>query len=294
MIYRLNEAGEESVFIDPNTLSEDGTTSIAALSFSPSGALAAYQKSEGGADWRSVEVIDTETLEVIDRIEDVKFSGLAWQGERGFYYSRYDSPEGKELTAKTDHHRLYFHGLGSDQATDPVVFGNAPGQKFRYVSGYITEDQQFLVVYASNTTSGNRLFIQDLNTADAELVEVAADEDADVNVIVSKDGEIFAETNRAAPNSRLVKFTLDQPQQWRDVIAETEHVLTVSAAGQHFFAQYMVDAISRCSRFPCKAKLCEKYSCPDLVMQQAFAARPTTPRCITALIITKPPARCFS
>ena len=84
VIYRLNEAGEESVFIDPNTLSEDGTTSITALSFSPSGALAAYQKSEGGADWRSVEVIDTETLEVIDRIEDVKFSGLAWQGERGF------------------------------------------------------------------------------------------------------------------------------------------------------------------------------------------------------------------
>ena len=114
VIYRLNEAGEESVFIDPNTLSEDGTTSIAALSFSPSGALAAYQKSEGGADWRSVEVIDTETLEVIDRIEDVKFSGLAWQGERGFYYSRYDSPEGNELTAKTDHHRLYFHALGTE------------------------------------------------------------------------------------------------------------------------------------------------------------------------------------
>ena len=113
VIYRLNAAGEESVFIDPNTLSEDGTTSIAALSFSKSGNLAAYQKSEGGADWRSVEVVDTESLKVIDQIDDVKFSGLAWQGEQGFYYSRYESPEGNELTAKTDHHRLYFHELGS-------------------------------------------------------------------------------------------------------------------------------------------------------------------------------------
>ena len=262
VIYRLNEAGEESVFIDPNTLSEDGTTSIAALSFSPSGALAAYQKSEGGADWRSVEVIDTETLEVIDRIEDVKFSGLAWQGERGFYYSRYDSPEGNELTAKTDHHRLYFHALGTDQATDTVVFGNAPGQKFRYVSGYVTEDQQFLVVYASNTTSGNRLFVQDLTAAHAELVVVAADEDADVNVIFSKDGEIFAETNRAAPNSRLVKFTLDQPQQWQDVIVETEHVLNVSAAGQHFFAQYMVDAISQVQQVSLQGEVVREIQLP--------------------------------
>ena len=61
---------------------------------------------------------------VIDQIDDVKFSGLAWQGEQGFYYSRYESPEGNELTAKTDHHRLYFHELGTPQSADRVVFGD--------------------------------------------------------------------------------------------------------------------------------------------------------------------------
>ena len=231
VVYRLNAAGEESVFIDPNTLSEDGTTSIAALSFAKSGNLAAYQKSEGGADWRSVEVIDTESLEVIDQIDDVKFSGLAWQGEQGFYYSRYDSPEGNELTAKTDHHRLYFHQLGTPQSADRVVFGDGVEEKYRYVSGYVTEDEQFLVVYASNTTSGNRLFAKDLTEPDSELVIIASDETADVSIVFSQDGTLFAETNRSAPNSRLVKFQLDAPQQWQDVIAETEHVLSVSAAG---------------------------------------------------------------
>ena len=262
VIYRLNKAGEESVFIDPNTLSEDGTTSIAALSFSPSGKLAAYQKSEGGADWRSVEVIDTESLEVIDRIDDVKFSGLAWQGETGFYYSRYDSPEGNELTAKTDHHRLYFHRLGTEQGEDQIVFGAGADQKYRYVSGYVTEDQQFLVVYASNTTSGNRLFVKDLSAPQAELVVVAADETADVNVIHSSKGELFAQTNHTAPNSRLVKFTLDQPQQWQDVIAETEHVLNVSAAGGQFFAQYMVDAISQVKQFSLQGDLVREIVLP--------------------------------
>jgi prolyl oligopeptidase len=262
VIYRLNAAGEESVFIDPNTLSEDGTTSIAALSFSKSGNLAAYQKSEGGADWRSVEVIDTESLEVIDQIDDVKFSGLAWQGEQGFYYSRYDSPEGNELTAKTDHHRLYFHQLGTPQSADRVVFGDGVEEKYRYVSGYVTEDEQFLVVYASNTTSGNRLFAKDLTDPDSELVTIASDETADVSIVFSHDGTLFAETNRSAPNSRLVKFQLDAPQQWQDVIAETEHVLNVSAAGGQFFAQYMVDAISQVKQFSLDGQLVREIALP--------------------------------
>ena len=262
VVYRLNAAGEESVFIDPNTLSEDGTTSIAALSFAKSGNLAAYQKSEGGADWRSVEVIDTESLEVIDQIDDVKFSGLAWQGEQGFYYSRYDSPEGNELTAKTDHHRLYFHQLGTPQSADRVVFGDGVEEKYRYVSGYVTEDEQFLVVYASNTTSGNRLFAKDLTEPDSELVIIASDETADVSIVFSQDGTLFAETNRSAPNSRLVKFQLDAPQQWQDVIAETEHVLSVSAAGGQFFAQYMVDAISQVKQFSLDGQLVREIALP--------------------------------
>ena len=262
VIYRLNAAGEESVFIDPNTLSEDGTTSIAALSFSKSGNLAAYQKSEGGADWRSVEVVDTESLEVIDQIDDVKFSGLAWQGEQGFYYSRYDSPEGNELTAKTDHHRLYFHELGTPQSADRVVFGDGVDEKYRYVSGYVTEDEQFLVVYASNTTSGNRLFAKDLTDPDSELVTIASDETADVSIVFSQDGTLFAETNRSAPNSRLVKFQLDAPEQWQDVIAETEHVLNVSAAGGQFFAQYMVDAISQVKQFSLDGQLVREIALP--------------------------------
>ncbi|HCY04619.1 MAG TPA: S9 family peptidase [Gammaproteobacteria bacterium] len=262
VIYRLNASGEESVFIDPNSLSEDGTTSIAALSFSPSGTLAAYQKSEGGADWRSVEVIDTESLEVVDEIDDVKFSGLAWQGETGFYYSRYDSPEGNELTAKTDHHRLYFHVLGTAQSADRVVFGNGANEKYRYVSGYVTEDQQFLVIYASNTTSGNRLFVRDLTTPDAGLVTVADDESADVGVVFSKDGTLFAETNRSAANNRLVKFRLDAPEQWQDVIPESEHVLNVSSAGGQFFAQYMVDAISQVKQFSLDGELVREIALP--------------------------------
>ena len=158
------------MFLDPNALSPDGTTSVSSLSFSPSGKLAAYQRG-GGADWRSVEVLNAETLSVIDRIDDVKFSGIAWRNEEGFYYSRYDVKTVWNLLPKPiNWRRLYFHKVGQPRAADDVVFGD--GETFRYVSGHVTEDQRFLVVYASNTTAGNRIFVMDLNDPKGQLVNV--------------------------------------------------------------------------------------------------------------------------
>ena len=100
--------------MDPNTFAEDGTISLGGLSFSDNGSLAAYSISEGGSDWRKVLVMDAQSKEIIeDTIVDVKFSGISWLKNEGFYYSSYDKPKGSELSAKTDQHKLYYHKLGS-------------------------------------------------------------------------------------------------------------------------------------------------------------------------------------
>ncbi|MBT8284216.1 MAG: S9 family peptidase, partial [Flavobacteriaceae bacterium] len=97
VVYRKKDDGEEEVFLDPNTFSEDGTTSLAGLSFSKDGSLAAYLISEGGSDWRKAIVMEAESMKIIeDTLTDIKFSGLAWKGNEGFYYSSYDKPEGSE------------------------------------------------------------------------------------------------------------------------------------------------------------------------------------------------------
>ena len=95
-----------------------------------------------------------------DTLVDVKFSGVSWHGNEGFYYSSYDKPKGSELSAKTDQHKLYFHKLGTSQKEDKVIFG--ADQKRRYVGGYVTEDDHYLVISAANSTYGNELYIKDL------------------------------------------------------------------------------------------------------------------------------------
>ena len=171
VVYRQKEGGETELFLDPNTFSADGTTSLSEVGFSKDGSLIAYSISEGGSDWRKVIVMNTLTKEIIgDTLIDIKFSGISWQGNEGFYYSSYERPKGSELSAMTDHHKLYFHKLGTSQSDDKVVFG--ADVKRRYVGGYVTEDGRYLVVSAAISTTGNELYIKDLSKPASNFVTV--------------------------------------------------------------------------------------------------------------------------
>ena len=246
VLYRKDKSGKEEVFLDPNTFSKDGTTSLADISFTEDGSLVAYAISEGGSDWRKVIVLNSKDKSVVgDTLIDVKFSGLSWYKNEGFYYSSYDKPDGSELSAKTDEHKLYYHKLGTPQATDQVVFGDKT--KRRYVGGYVTNDQKYLVITAANATSGNELYLKDLSQANAPVKTIVTGFDNDYSVIDSKDGKIYIVTNLNAPNQKLVavdEASVANKNAWTDVIAETENVLDLSKAGGYFFAHYMKDAVS--------------------------------------------------
>lgn len=248
VVWRKKDDGEAEVFLDPNGFSEDGTISLASLEFSRDGSIAAYSISEGGSDWRKIIVIDTETGEQLEApLVDVKFSGISWKGNEGFYYSSYDKPEGSELSAKTDQHKLYYHKLGQPQSQDRLVFGGIPAEKRRYVQGYVTEDGRYLVIAGAHTTSGNDLFIRDLSEEKAPLVPVLADFDSDTSVIDNVGSKLYLVTNRDAPNKKVVAVdaAAPAPENWMDFIPETENVLTISTGGGYFFAEYMVDALSK-------------------------------------------------
>src|SRR5690554_400555 len=138
--YKTGEDPETAeVFLDPNTFKEDGTISLGQISFSKSGNLLAYSISEGGSDWRKVLIMDSESKELIgDTLVDIKFSGLSWKGEEGFYYSSYDKPVGSELSAKTDQHKVFYHKMGTPQSEDQIVFGATAEEKHRYIGASVT------------------------------------------------------------------------------------------------------------------------------------------------------------
>lgn len=274
VLYRKNEKGKEEVFLDPNTFSKDGTTSLGGVSFTKKGDLAAYSISEGGSDWRKVFVIDTKTKKIIgETIKDVKFSGISWKGNEGFYYSSYDKPEGSELSAKTDQHKLYYHKLGTAQSDDVLIFGD--NIKRRYVGGYVTEDQKYLIISAANSTSGNELYIKDLTKPKSAIVTIVDNFDSDNGVIENEGSKLFISTNYKAPNNRIITVDAGKPQQenWKDLIPETENVLSPSTGSGYIFASYMQDAVSVIKQYDYSGKLVRDITLPGIGSAGGFGGK---------------------
>ncbi|WP_286830297.1 MULTISPECIES: prolyl oligopeptidase family serine peptidase [unclassified Idiomarina] len=276
VVYRQKGDEEPEVFLDPNTFSEDGTTSLAQLTFSDDGSLAAYSISEGGSDWRKIRVIDAETKEQLeDPLVDVKFSGVSWVGNEGFYYSSYDKPEGSELSAKTDQHKLYYHELGTDQSDDKLVFGGTDAEKHRYVGGYVTDDDRYLMISAANSTSGNKLFIKDLTKEDSELVTVLDHTDSDTRVLDNDGSKLYLVTNLDAPNQRVatVDASNPTPENWEDFIPETENVLSVSTGAGYIFAEYMVDAVAKVKQYAYNGDMVREVQLPGVGSIGGFSGK---------------------
>jgi prolyl oligopeptidase len=276
VIYRKKGNEVAEVFLDPNTFSKDGTTSLSGLTFSKSGKLAAYSISEGGSDWRKVIVLDALTKEIKeDTIIDVKFSGISWRGNEGFYYSSYDKPKGSELSAKTDQHKVYYHKLGTQQKEDELIFGGTSEQKHRYIGAGLTEDERYLVINAATSTSGNKLFIKDLTDPNSQLITILNDTDSDTYVADNRGSKLYLVTNRNAPNKKVV--TVDaanpQPENWKDLIPEAEHVLSSSSGGGYFFAEYMVDAVSKVLQYDMDGKLVREIKLPGVGSAGGFGGK---------------------
>ena len=278
VLYRTsNKTKATEVFLDPNKFSEKGTTSLSSLSFNKKGNLAAYAISEGGSDWNKIIIIDAITKKQIDEtIVDVKFSGISWQGDEGFYYSSYDKPkEGTVLSGMTDKHKVFFHKLGTKQAADQLIFGGDKTPR-RYLGASVSEDQRFLIISAANATNGNELYIKDLKIG-GDFVQINKGFDINVNIVDTEGDNLFIFTDKDAPNMRLVKTTIQNPspETWKDVIPETDNVLGISGGGGYFFATYMVDAIDKVKQFDKTGKLIREISLPGKGNVGGFGGKET-------------------
>ena len=274
VLYREKDGGSPEVFLDPNTFSKDATTSLGQVSFSKDGSKVAYSISEGGSDWRKVIIMDATSMEILeDTIKDVKFSGISWYKNDGFYYSSYDKPEGSELSAKTDQHKLYYHKLGTVQKEDQIIFGEK--EKRRYVGAYVTEDQKYLVIHGSNSTSGNELYIKDLNSPNSKLITIVDNFDNDHSVIDNENDLLFIVTNFNAANKKVVSTKFDKVTQenWVDLIPETEHVLNITTGSGYFFAEYMKDAVSMVLQYDNKGNQIREITLPGIGSSGGFSGK---------------------
>ena len=253
VVYTMRgETGEQRILLDPNSLSENGTVAIAGGSLSPDGTHYAYSLQDSGSDWQTWYVRDVATgKDLCDRIEWAKFSGASWSHDSaGFYYSRYDAPsDASKLDIACDFQKVYYHRLGTPQATDVLVY-ERPDIAKMYVWGNVTEDGRYLVIHETRGGVKNGLVVRDLQGPGHPDIRLFAPDDATYEVIDNEDTRFFILTTDGAPYGRLVAIDLADPATMHEIIAQTTQTLEgVSSCGGRFFAAYLHDAHSRVECF---------------------------------------------
>ena len=267
VLYRTKDlaSGEAEVFIDPNTLSDNGTVALNGITFSPDGRHAAYSISRNGSDWVEFYVMDSKTKELLpDHIEWAKFTNAGWTAD-GFFYSAYDRPEeGKEFSNANEFHKLFFHKLGTPQDQDVLIYEDTEHPLYFHTSK-VSEDGRYLFLYASGAGVGNSLRIKDLSNPQSDWVTVTDSQDSYIKPLAVIDGTLYLFTEQDAPKKRIVAAPIatPTPDHWKDIVPENDDVLTVAQfAGDDLILTYNKDAAHHVYQYTKEGKLIREIELP--------------------------------
>ncbi len=274
--------GEPIVLIDPNTLSDDGTVALSGAALSHNGRCLAYGISDAGSDWQTWRIRRVDDgVDLEDTIEWVKFSGASWdKANEGFYYSRYDAPEGDALKQANYFHKLYYHKMGTTQSEDQLIY-ERPDQKEWGFDGQVTEDGRYLIIYVwHGTASENAVFYLDLADPSAEVVELLPDFDAEYVLVGNDDTNFYFKTDKDAPQNRMILIdTADpDPGAWIELVPEDADKLEyVDYVGERFICTYLHHAAHQVRIFKTDGMPDGELSLPGLGMVMGFSGRSDDP-----------------
>ncbi|MBC3539419.1 prolyl oligopeptidase family protein [Rufibacter sediminis] len=237
--------GTPELFLDPNKLSEDGTTSLGSLNFSKDAKYAVYTTSTGGSDWRDAYVLDVATgKKLSDELHWIKFSGTSWHKD-GFFYSRYAEPtQGSKMANKNEYHKVYYHKVGTPQSQDQLIWEDK-AHPLRLLFAGTTQDEKYLILTASEGTSNNSLYVKDLTKLNSPFVPLVETFDKEYGVVENIGDKLIVLTNQNAPKYKLVEIDLKKPQasNWKTLVPETDNVLNyASLVNGRLLLNYMKDA----------------------------------------------------
>ena len=267
--------GKEEVFLDPNKLTADGTAAVSLIGFSHNKQYAAYSVAQAGSDWNNIYVIEIATKrKLVDELKWTKFSGAAWKGD-GFYYSKFDKPEkGTDLSAANKFQKIYYHQLGDLQENDQLVFEDKTNPNL-YFGAVVTEDERFLIIYASAGTSGNALHYQDLTIPNNQISLLVEGYENNHGMIDNVGDKLLLHTDLNAENKRvvLVDPKKNAPVHWETIIPESKMALEgIDMGGGFLWTSYLKDASTNIIQYDLAGKKIREVDLPDIGTATGFGA----------------------
>ena len=269
IIYRQKGlSGKPQVFFDPNKLSTDGTVALSSFTYSKKNKYIGYTVSMSGSDWQEAFVLDAASGKKLeDNVRFIKFSGLSWKGDEGFYYSRYPEPDEKtKLSKQNQFHQVWYHKIGTPQSED-ILIHKDDAHPLRNMNGGMTEDNRFLIINMSEGTSGVEIWVKDTKDPNGKLSLLIPGFATNASIVTNVGDKLLVRTNEDAPNYKVVLVDPKNPskENWKTVIAEKPEVLLgVGTGGGYMFANYLKDASTRVYQHRYDGKLVREIKLPGI------------------------------
>jgi prolyl oligopeptidase len=268
IMYKKNLSDAGQVFLNPNSWSDEGTIALSTFSASNDGKYVAYGKANAGSDWNEFFVKEINGLKDLDdHLKWIKFSDIAWYKD-GFFYSRFDEPkEGDALKGENLNNKIYFHKVGTPQPADMLVYEDPshPGWSFNPT---VSEDETYLIVTVTESTTGNALYIKDLSKNNSQFVRLVDNFDNDCTFEGNTGNKIFLLTNKAAAKYRLIAVDVNNPNPtgWLDIIPERQDQVleSTSMSGDKIVVKYLKDARNLLSVFTIDGKYLNDIELPGI------------------------------
>jgi prolyl oligopeptidase len=257
LYYKETIRGAEIELLDPNLLDKEGGISLSTIAVSEDGKYLGYAISKAGSDWQEIFIRDIETMEDLDdHLEWVKFSGIAWYND-GFFYTRYPEPvKGQELSGVNTDSKIYYHKLGTKQSEDKLIYEDKTNPEIGFSAG-VTDSKKYLIISASQSTSGNALYVKSLDNPQSPVRKIVENFDNEFQVIDEVNDKLYVYTNFKSPKYKIIEIDLRNPNSanWRDFIPEEDGVLQMASfIGGRFIVNYMIDAHSVVKIFDAKGR----------------------------------------
>lgn len=252
------------VLIDPNQFSDDGTVSLGGTSISNDASHIAYSISDGGSDWRTWKIMNIETGEVLDdELNWAKFSGASWENDdSGFYYRKYDEPDGELLKELNESPKLMFHKIGTNQSEDNLIYENPQNPRWGFGITVIKDSDMKLLSISEGTDDRNKVYLKINENSD--FIPIIDELIGTYSFIDSKDNLLWFYTTESAPNGKIVNLEIKNGSfVWNEVIAESENAIrSVNIINNSFVINYLEDTFSQISIFDLSGEFVSKLSLP--------------------------------
>jgi prolyl oligopeptidase len=239
---------EERILVDPTLRATGPSTAVTITAISQDGRFLAYSVRQGGTDHAALEILDVEkNLVLPDRLPDGFCTGLVFAHDAsGLYYSHREARD-----PRPNYKAAFWHRFGTDRSQDEELFvaGEKPDMSLGILDSLEAELLAY-VVYSTGTCPRTSMYLHRIEPGAVPTLFLENIEGHFAPFFVR--GQLFAYTDVAAPNFRIVRIGLANPDpiHWRDAVPESnQRIQQFAVAGGQIFVARTDRFSTRVERF---------------------------------------------